>query len=71
MKECAKCGSKKVDHGAMQINRSPGMYVAFESGKKRLFGGETIIHAYVCLSCGYTELYTSPENIKKTMKKKK
>jgi len=50
---CPKCGSEEIDQGTID---SAGP-VAYRSSKQKTIFVKTNCRAYVCLSCGYAELF--------------
>ncbi len=64
MEKCTKCGSSRIDKGYLTTVNDPST-VAHRSKRKKWLRFPTLITSYVCLECGYTEVNSDIEHLKK------
>ena len=67
MEQCPKCGSQEIDYGVIKLEDGI-MEIKYHSHKKKFLKTGTNVAANVCLSCGYTELYSHLKHLKQTVK---
>ncbi len=60
MTTCSRCGSTEIDSGRL-ISAGDVLY----HSARHTYAFLKNQTAYVCLNCGYTELYVNPEYIEK------
>jgi len=64
MNKCPKCGSNNIDEGKLAGGGS--LYLEYLSKKSKLLNKKGCsTKAYICLRCGYIELYADEKNFEK------
>lgn len=66
MTKCPKCGSTDIDKGR---SMSAGAVAYLSDVQKTIFVGDNTA-TYLCMACGYTEMYVSDEYRNKIREKK-
>ena len=67
MKKCPKCGNLDIDDGSLNVQ--DGLFeIGYRSKRKKILRAHSRIIPFVCLKCGYTELYTVVKHLKKRIK---
>ena len=67
MKKCPKCGNQDIDDGSINVENGI-IEIRYRSKRKKILKAQSRIIPFVCLKCGYTELYTVVKHLKERMK---